>query len=93
MNNPITVYGADWCRDTQRVREYLEGFGVPYNFIDVDQDPEAAQIVIEANGGKRRVPVVVVNWRGHEQVLVVPTTDEIRGVIDAMAREAGDSAA
>jgi glutaredoxin len=41
----VTVYGADWCEDTQATREDLDELGVPYRYIEVDHDPQAKEWV------------------------------------------------
>jgi glutaredoxin-related protein len=37
--NSITVYGTDWCGDTIRTIQHLDGLGVPYDYVDIEQDP------------------------------------------------------
>src|SRR5205814_1675557 len=37
----ITVYGADWCEDTQRSMRHLRRLGVPYRYINIDEDLDA----------------------------------------------------
>jgi thioredoxin reductase (NADPH) len=38
----VEVYGADWCRDTQRTRRHLDSLGITYQYIDVEQDQQAS---------------------------------------------------
>jgi thioredoxin reductase (NADPH) len=78
----ITVYGAEWCHDTQRTREYLDGLGLPYEFVDIDVDSDGEEKVLEANEGKRRIPLVEVQFGTAEQLLRVPSNDQLRSVIE-----------
>lgn len=73
----ITVYGADWCPDTQRTRQYLDGLGVAYDYVDIDGDPEGEQTVIAANDGSRRIPLVDLQYAGERRILRVPSTEEL----------------
>ena len=56
----VNVYGAGWCEDTQATREHLDHLGVPYQYIDVDDDLEAKEWVKRQNDGKQKTPTVKV---------------------------------
>lgn len=55
----ITVFGAYWCPDCRRAKQFLGEHQIPYNWVDIEQDAEAEQFVIEKNGGKRIIPTIV----------------------------------
>ncbi|MGY5352507.1 FAD-dependent oxidoreductase [Wenyingzhuangia sp. IMCC45533] len=59
--NDIILYGADWCPDCKRAKDYLNNNNVKYDFIDVDLNKEATQKVEEINNGKRIIPTVIIN--------------------------------
>ncbi len=60
MNNTdITVYGAHWCPDCRRSKQFLGEHQIPYNWVDIEADPEAEKFVIEKNEGKRIIPTIV----------------------------------
>jgi mycoredoxin len=69
----VQVFGTDRCEDTQETRDHLELLGVPYDYIDVDRDAQAAAWVKDQNGGKLRTPTVRVGRR----VLSVPDDVEL----------------
>ena len=73
----IKVYGADWCHDTQRTLGHLDQLGVQYDYINVEQDPEASRWVKEQNQGKERKPTVDINGR----VLSVPGNEELEAAL------------
>lgn len=58
-NPEIIVYGTKWCGDTRRARAMLDKFNVPYQWIDIDTDPEAAHFVEQTNRGFRSVPTII----------------------------------
>jgi len=60
QNDPqIILYGTNWCGDTRRARAFLDERQVPYTYIDIDQNSEAARFVKEVNNGYRSVPTIV----------------------------------
>ncbi len=59
MSITVTVYGTPWCGHSAWVRRALEQAGVPYRWIDISRDAEAAAWVESVNAGHQRVPTVV----------------------------------
>lgn len=55
----IKVYGAPWCPDCRRSKQFLGEQRIPYDWIDIDQQPEAAALVREKNDGKQIIPTIV----------------------------------
>lgn len=55
----ITVYGAPWCPDCRRSKQFLGEQRLPYDWVDIDQDPDAAARVREMNDGKQIIPTIV----------------------------------
>jgi thioredoxin reductase (NADPH) len=59
MDTPtITVYGAFWCPDCRRSKQFLGEHQIPYNWVNIEEDPAAEQYVIEKNDGKRIIPTI-----------------------------------
>ena len=58
MTTGVKVYGAAWCEDTQATRNQLDSLGVPYQYLDVDHDPQAKAWVEQQNGGKQKTPTL-----------------------------------
>lgn len=54
----IKVYGTTWCGTSRRVVRTLDEHNIDYEWIDIDQDPEAEKLVIETNNGFRSVPTL-----------------------------------
>lgn len=55
----ITVYGAPWCPDCTRAKQFLGEQRVRYNWIDIDQDEDARAYVQEVNDGKQIIPTII----------------------------------
>lgn len=73
----VKVYGADWCGDTQRTLKHLEGLGVAYDYVNVEEDEQAARWVREQNDGKERKPTVKLG----AQTLSVPDDAELESAL------------
>jgi thioredoxin reductase (NADPH) len=70
----IRVYGAHWCPDCRRSKQFLGEHQIPYTWIDIEEDSEAEQFVIETNQGKRIIPTIVFE---DGEFLVEPTNAQL----------------
>jgi mycoredoxin len=59
MSSPITMYSTPWCGHCHRLAGQLDREGIAYTVIDIEDEPDAADIVREVNGGAETVPTVV----------------------------------
>jgi mycoredoxin len=75
---PVVVYGTRWCAASQTVRRYLDRMGIPYRFVDLEQDPLAAAQVRWVAGGTVSHPTVSVAG----EILVQPSLDELEWALD-----------
>jgi len=55
----MTMYTTSWCGFCRRLKTQLDREGIGYVEVDIERDPEAAEIVTKVNGGNRTVPTVV----------------------------------
>lgn len=58
-SSDIVLYGAHWCPDCRRSKQFLGEHQIPYTWVDIEQDAAAEQYVIEKNAGKRIIPTIV----------------------------------
>jgi mycoredoxin len=70
---PVVVYGTRWCAATQLVRRHLERLWIPYEYVDLEQDPAAVAQLRWWTGGFSNHPTVYVGG----EVLVEPTVAEL----------------
>jgi mycoredoxin len=75
---PVVVYGTRWCAASQTVRRYLDRMGIPYRFVDLEQDALAAAQVRWVAGGTVSHPTVSVAG----EILVQPSLDELESALD-----------
>jgi len=69
----IVIYGASWCQDTIRTRRFLNRQGIPYTYVDVDHDPQAAQRVTDWNQGHLSTPTLDIEGR----IVTEPSDEEL----------------
>lgn len=62
----IVLYTATWCGDCRRTKQRLDEIGVAYREVNIEEGPEAVEIVLKLNGGRRRVPTVLIHGVFHE---------------------------
>jgi mycoredoxin len=55
----LTMYTTGWCGFCARLKAGLQRDGIEFDEIDIERVPDAAEIVMQANGGNRTVPTVV----------------------------------
>jgi len=56
----LIVYSAPWCHDCREAKRFLDKHQIPYQEINIDKSPGAAEEVIRRTG-KRAIPQFVVN--------------------------------
>ena len=83
----LTVYGALWCPDCRRAKQFLAEHRIPYEWVDIEQDADARQTVQQLNEGRRIIPTIVFDDGG--PILVEPTNAELAarlGIIPQASR-------
>ncbi|MBT3239779.1 MAG: NrdH-redoxin [Chloroflexi bacterium] len=71
----IIVYGTKWCPDSHRARLIFKKNDIDYTYIDIDENPEAVEIVLKINNGNRSVPTILFP---DESILVEPSNRELK---------------
>ena len=70
----ITIFGAFWCPDCRRSKQFLGENQIPYNWVNIEEDEQAERRVIEMNDGKRIIPTIVF---ADGSTLVEPSNAEL----------------
>lgn len=70
----IMVYGATWCPDCKRAKQFLGEQRIQYNNVDIDEDPGSIEFVEKVNSGKRSIPTIVFP---DGQILVEPSNAQL----------------
>lgn len=84
MYQPFIVYGRNGCEDTARAREFLDYRGVTYQYMNINEDPDAERFVILSNSGERITPTIVMGPEDDRIMLSEPSNDEIAAALDRL---------
>jgi mycoredoxin len=82
MSGSVTMYSTPWCGYCMRLKGQMDREGIRYEVVDIEQQPEAAEIVERVNGGNQTVPTVVFE---DGSALTNPSITEIREKLAALA--------
>ncbi len=73
----VKVFGADWCSMTKRTLSHLKELGVPFDYVDIDNDAEAREWVASQNHGKEKKPTLDIGGT----ILTEPSNRELDAVL------------
>jgi mycoredoxin len=73
-SNPV-LYGTSWCGASRRARSLFDKHHIPYRWVNINEDEEAARIVESLAHGFRSVPTIV--WPDGT-VQVEPSQEELK---------------
>lgn len=59
----VTMYSTTWCPDCRRAKSFLKERGIEVQEVNIEDDPDAEDLVIRVNNGKRKVPTIQVGDR------------------------------
>jgi mycoredoxin len=76
----MTIYSTEWCGYCHRLTRQLDREGVAYDYVDIEQDPAAADFVMSVNGGNQTVPTVVF---GDGSALTNPSVAQVLSKLSA----------
>jgi mycoredoxin len=55
----MIMYSTPWCGYCQRLKAQFGREGIAFEEVDIEQDPAAAAMVEQVNGGNQTVPTIV----------------------------------
>ncbi len=70
----IRMYGADWCPDCRRAKAFFGEQRIHYDYIDIEQHPDAIHEVERINNGMRSIPTIIFP---DGSILVEPSETEL----------------
>jgi mycoredoxin len=74
------MYSTTWCGDCRMAKHVLDSRQIDYQVIDIDDDPQAAELVQRLNGGFRTVPTILFP---DGRILVEPSRRELEAALAA----------
>ncbi len=76
----VVMYATNWCGDCRMAKRWLDSHSIPYDYINIEEDDNAAEYVVKLNGGSRSVPTIVFP---DGSVLVEPSPRELAAKFSA----------
>ena len=55
----LTMYTTTWCGYCRRLKDQLDREGIEFAEVDIEVDEQAAELVMQVNGGTQTVPTLV----------------------------------
>ena len=84
----ITVYGAPWCPDCRRSKQFLGEQRVPYKWVDVDQDSAGLDYIRKVQEGSQSIPTIVFE---DGSILIEPSNAELADKLGSDSRQSASS--
>ena len=55
----VTMFSTTWCGYCRRLKSQMDREGIPYAEVNIEEQPEAADFVMQVNGGNQTVPTLL----------------------------------
>jgi mycoredoxin len=72
---PVTMYTTQWCGYCVRLKKLMQRDGIEFAEVDIENDEQAADLVMKANGGNRTVPTLLF---ADGTAMTNPSIDQVR---------------
>lgn len=82
----MRIVGSRYSPDVRRLREFAARNRIPHTWLDLEEDPQAAEVLEQLGVAPSDTPVVI--WRGN-QVLRKPDNADLARVVGLRPRSAG----
>ena len=73
MATRVLLYGTSWCPDCRRTKRWLSEHSVDFEEIDVEENPQANDLITRYGYGKRVIPTLDVDGR----IYINPKPEEL----------------
>ncbi len=78
----FTMFTTTWCGYCRRLKSQLARTGIDFTEVDIEADPEGAELVEHANSGNRTVPTLLFE---DGSTLTNPSVREVEQRLAALA--------
>ncbi len=78
----FTMFSTPWCGYCHRLKSQLNREGIQFATVDIEQEPEAAFTVEQANGGNQTVPTLLFS---DGSTLTNPSVAQVKERLTALA--------
>jgi len=78
------MYTTSWCGYCVRLKKLMQREGIAFAEVDIEQDAQAADLVMKANGGNRTVPTLLF---ADGVALTNPTIDQVKAQLGPLPEQ------
>lgn len=78
----FTMYSTPWCGYCRRLKGTLNREGITFDEVDIEADPQAAEVVMQLNGGNATVPTLVFSDGAS---MTNPSPDQVKDKLAELA--------
>jgi thioredoxin reductase (NADPH) len=79
----ITMYGAHWCPDCVRAKQFFGEHRIQYDYYDIEAHPETIDFIKSVNDGMRIIPTIIFP---DGRKLAEPSNAEMAAALDIQTR-------
>ncbi len=76
---PVTMFTTSWCGYCVRLKRLMQTEGIQFAEVNIETDAQAADVVMNANGGNRTVPTLQF---ADGTTLTNPSIDQVKAQLD-----------
>ena len=55
----VVMYSTTWCGYCKRLKSQMDREGIAYSEVNIENEPDAAEFVMQVNNGNQTVPTVL----------------------------------
>jgi mycoredoxin len=85
MPDQFTLYSTPWCGYCHRLKGQLTREGIAFSEVDIEQQPDAAELVESANNGNQTVPTLIFT---DGTSLTNPSVAQVKAKLGQLAAQA-----
>ena len=78
----FTMFTTPWCGYCHRLKSQLDREGIAFDLVDIEQVPDAALTVEQANGGNQTVPTLLFS---DGSTLTNPSVAQVKDKLAALS--------
>ena len=78
----VTMFTTQWCGYCVRLKKMMQREGIEFAEVNIEHDAQAAELVMQANGGNRTVPTLLFT---DGTALTNPTIDQVKAQLGQLS--------
>lgn len=79
----IAMYATTWCSDCRFAKRWLDSHNIAYDYINIEENEQAAEYVMKVNRGARTVPTIIFP---DGSILVEPNARDLASKFPELAK-------